>query len=95
MSDNSPRSEATLTWPLRIVVHLYDLRLSGYLRVTEKDLIRQWENLSTSIRTHLTYLEERGFVELTIANKESCFVRLTERGIALVEAGIRESQSSS
>src|SRR5258708_38654145 len=93
MSESS--SGRGVSWPIRILIHLYRLRATGYVRVTEKDLIRQWENLSTSIRTHLTYLEERGLVELTIANKESCFVQITDRGIAFVEAGIRESQSQS
>ncbi len=94
MSENVRPPATEPTWPLRILVHLYDMRQSGYLRVTEKDLVRQWENLSSSIRVHLTYLEERGLVALHVVNKENCFVHLTDRGIAFVDAGIREASAS-
>jgi hypothetical protein len=91
MSENSvPRG---ISWPIRILIHLYGLRATGYVRVTEKDLVRQWENLSSSIRTHLTYLQKRRLVELTIVNQEMCFVRLTPSGIAFVETGVREAEA--
>jgi hypothetical protein len=69
------------------------MRQSGYLRVTERDLVRQWENLASSIRTHLAYLAERGFVQLSAVSPENCFARLTDAGIAYVEAGIHEAEA--
>ena len=91
MSENSvPRG---ISWPIRILIHLYKLRATGYMRVTEKDLVRQWENLSTSIRTHLTYLQKRGLVNLTVIGQEMCFVRLTASGVAFVETGVREAEA--
>jgi hypothetical protein len=89
MMANAPVSR--IAWPVRILVHPYDMRRSGYVRVTERDLVRQWENLASSIRTHLTYLAGRGFVELSAVSRENCFVRLTDAGIAHVEAGLRDA----
>jgi hypothetical protein len=91
MSESS--SGRGVSWPIRILIHLYRLRATGYVRVTEKDLVRQWENLSTSIRTHLAYLQKRGLVDLTIVNQEMCFVRLTPAGISFVETGVREAEA--
>jgi|GEM_PF-6332256 len=89
-----PESQQTPTvpWPIRILVHLYELRGSGYVRVTERDLIRQWENLNKSMRVHLTYLADRGMVELSALTAENCYVRLTERGIAFVESGVQAAE---
>jgi hypothetical protein len=81
-----------MSWPIRILIHLYHMRASGYLMVTERDLVRQWENLSTSIRTHLTYLQQRGFLDLKIMNQDTSFVRLTEAGIDFVESGVSEAE---
>jgi len=80
-----------ISWPIKIVIHLHEMRQSGYVRVTEKDLVRQWENLSSSIRTHLTFLEARGMVELSAVKPENCYVRLTDAGIAFVQEGARRA----
>ena len=89
-----PQSQkvATVPWPIQILVHLYEMRGSGYVRVTERDLIRQWENLNKSMRVHLTYLAERGMVELSAVTAENCYVRLTDRGIAFVESGVQAAE---
>ncbi len=91
MRDNP--NQRAIAWPIRILIHLYAMSQSGYVRVTERDLVRQWENLARSIRTHLLYLQERGLVELSAVSAENCFVRLTTRGIDYVEAGIREAEA--
>lgn len=83
-----------IPWPTKILIHLHDLRASGYVRVTERDLLRQWENLRSSIRTHLTFLEQRGLVELSTVTPENCFVRLTDAGIAFIREGARLAASS-
>lgn len=83
-----------ISWPIKILIHLHDLRASGYVRVTERDLLRQWENLRSSIRTHLTFLESRGLVELSMVTPENCFVRLTEAGVAFIHEGARIAASS-
>lgn len=88
-------SAERVPWPVRILIHLYTMRQSGYIRVTERDLVRQWENLASSMRTHLTYLSERGLVDLSAVTTENCFVRLTEAGIGYVEAGIQAADSPS
>jgi hypothetical protein len=80
-----------IPWPVRIMIHLYKMRTGGYVRVTERDLIRQWENLSTSMRTHLTFLASRGMVELSNVTPENCYVRLTEQGISFVEDGAQQA----
>lgn len=78
-----------IAWPIKVLIYLHQLRASGYVRITERDLLRQWENLRSSIRVHLTWLERRGLVELSAVSPENCFVRLTEAGIAFVEEGAR------
>jgi hypothetical protein len=88
------KQQRAVPWPVRILIHVYQLRASGYVRVTERDLVRQWENLNKSMRTHLTYLQDRGFVELSALTPDNCYVRLTDAGAAFVEAGIAEAASS-
>lgn len=78
-----------ISWPIKILIHLHDMRASGYVRVTERDLVRQWENLKSSMRSHLTFLEARGMVELSGVSPENCFVRLTDAGLAFIRAGAR------
>ncbi len=82
-----------ISWPIKILIHLYDMRASGYVRVTERDLVRQWENLGTSIRTHLGFLEARGMVELSSVTEKNCYVRLTDDGVAFVQEGQRLAAS--
>jgi DNA-binding MarR family transcriptional regulator len=83
-----------VSWPIRILIYLHDMRSSGYIRVTERDLVRQWENLNSSIRAHLTFLESRGLVELSTVSQANCFVRLTDAGIAFIQEGARLASSS-
>ena len=93
MQDYQPDQNApTVPWPVRILIHLYEMRGSGYVRVTERDLVRQWENLNKSMRVHLTYLAERGMVELSAVSPENCYVRLTDRGVAFVESGVQTAE---
>ena len=82
-----------ISWPIKILIHLQDMRSAGYVRVTERDLVRQWENLSTSIRTHLSFLQARGMVELSAMTQQNCYVRLTDAGIAFVREGERLATS--
>jgi hypothetical protein len=93
MHEQQPNQNApTVAWPVKILIHLYEMRGSGFVRVTERDLVRQWENLNKSMRVHLTYLAERGMVELSGVSPENCFVRLTDRGVAFVESGVRVAE---
>ena len=78
-----------ISWPIKILIHLQDMRSAGYVRVTERDLVRQWENLRTSIRTHLSFLQARGMVELSAVTQRNCYIRLTDAGIAFVQEGER------
>lgn len=82
-----------ISWPIKILIHLQNMRSAGYVRVTERDLVRQWENLSTSIRTHLSFLQSRGMVELSAVTQKNCYVRLTDAGIAYVLEGERLAAS--
>jgi hypothetical protein len=93
VQEQQPNQNApAVPWPVRILIHLYELRGSGYIRVTERDLVRQWENLNKSMRVHLTYLADRGMVELSAVTPDNCFVRLTDRGAAFVESGVKEAE---
>ncbi|HEX5415233.1 MAG TPA: hypothetical protein VFZ25_06180 [Chloroflexota bacterium] len=96
MSEQQPdQNPATVAWPVKILIYLYEMRGSGYVRVTERDLIRQWENLNKSMRVHLTYLAQRDMVKLSAVTPENCYVRLTERGVAFVESGMQEAEQLS
>ncbi|MGH2457536.1 MAG: hypothetical protein ACRDIY_01570 [Chloroflexota bacterium] len=78
-----------ISWPVKILLYLQEMRSAGYVRVTERDLVRQWENLSTSIRSHLSFLEARGMVELSAVTQHNCYIRLTDAGTAFIQEGER------
>jgi DNA-binding MarR family transcriptional regulator len=84
--------KSDIEWPVKILIHMYGMQQAGYIRVTERDLVRQFENLRSSIRIHLTRLEKQGMVELSAVSAENCFVRLTADGQAFVEEGMRRAE---
>ena len=85
--------KSDIEWPVKILIHIYGMHRAGYVRVTERDLIRQFENLRSSIRTHLTRLQGQGLVVLSGVSAENCFVALSTDGEAFVEEGVRRAEA--
>ena len=85
--------KSDIEWPVKILVHVYGMHQAGYIRVTERDLVRQFENLRTSMRTHLNRLERQGFIVLSGVSPEHCFVALSADGQSFVEEGMRRAEA--